>query len=109
MVLALLPLIIFILSVWGTARNSEDPMSCFSTAYDVWTAYFGSFDSFFEPILTSFLTSFVPLTDSLGVLVFSWLLGYYISLLLVYVVFSLFTFLVTMFLDKIDSMKGGKV
>lgn len=69
---------------------------------------FGDFGAFFKPIITPMLTNYVALSDSAGVSFFCWLVGYYITLLFVYIVFSLFTFLITMFLDKIDSMKGGR-
>lgn len=100
MLLALLPLASYLLSIFRGGSVSE-----FVTTVE--TA-FGTYGGFFEPIITPLLTEFVSLSDSAGVAFFSWIIGYYITLLFVYIVFSLFTFLITIFLDKIDSMKGGR-
>ena len=100
MLLALLPLVAYLLCVF---RGGSVPDFVATVQ-----AAFGKFGMFFEPIITPLLSNFVSLSDSAGITFFSWLIGYYISLLFVYVVFSLFSFLITMFLDKIDSIKGGR-
>ena len=69
---------------------------------------FGSYGSFFTSIITPLFTSVgVVLCDSSALSFMSWLIGYYVCLILLYLVFSLFTFLITMFMDKIDSIKGN--
>lgn len=100
LLLALLPLISYLFCVFRGGSVPE-----FLTT--VQTA-FGNFGMFFKPIITPLLTNYVALSDNAGVTFFCWLIGYYITLLLVYLVFSLFTFLITMFMDKIDSIKGGR-
>ena len=100
MLLALLPLVSYLLCVFRGGSVPE-----FVTT--VQTA-FGDFGAFFKPIITPLLTNYVALSNNAGVAFFCWLIGYYITLLLVYLVFSLFTFLITMFMDKIDSIKGGR-
>lgn len=67
---------------------------------------FGDFGAFFEPILTEFFNGFVNLADAAAISLIAWLFGYYVVLILVFVLFSLFTFLVTFFTDKIDRMRG---
>ena len=85
MVLALLPLVSYLFCVFRGGSVPE-----FVTT--VQTA-FGDFGAFFKPIITPLLTNYVALSDNAGVTFFCWLIGYYITLLLVYLVFSLFTFL----------------
>ena len=98
MVLALLPFLVYLLMVF---RTGELP-SFVPAVTDV----LGKFGGFFTPILTSLLSDLVDLSDASGIVFFSWLVGYYVVLLLVYLVFGLFTFLITMFMDKVDSIKG---
>ena len=100
LVLALLPLVSYLLCIF---RGGSVP----EFVNTVQTA-FGDFGAFFKPIIAPLLMNLVNLSDSAGVSFFSWLIGYYITLLLVYLVFSLFTFLITMFMDKVDSIKGGR-
>lgn len=100
LVLVLLPLVSYLLCIFRGGSVPEF-VSTVQTA-------FGDFGAFFKPIITPLLTNLVKLSDSVGVSFFSWLIGYYITLLLVYLVFSLFTFLITMFMDKVDSIKGGR-
>lgn len=100
LLLALLPLLSYLLCIFRGGSVPEF-VSTVQTA-------FGDFGAFFKPIITPMLTNYVALSDNAGVAFFCWLIGYYITLLLVYLVFSLFTFLITMFMDKIDSIKGGR-
>ncbi len=100
MILAVLPLLTYLLLVF---RDGTAP-AFLGTVTDA----FGHFGNFFTPIITPLLTNFVALADPAGVATFAWIIGYYITLLFVYLVFSLFTFLITMFMDKVDSIKGGK-
>ncbi len=99
MVLALLPLLTFLLMIF---RNGTSP-----NFLQVLTDTFGDFGMFFRPILTPVLTDFVQLTDEAGVALFTWLIGYYITLLFVYIIYNLFTLLITICMDKIDNIKGG--
>lgn len=100
MVLALLPLVSYLLCIFRGGSVPEF-VSTVQTCIR-------RFRRVLQAIITPMLTNYVTLSDSAGVLFFCWLVGYYITLLFVYIVFSLFTFLITMFLDKIDSMKGGR-
>ncbi len=98
-ILAALPLLTYVIALCKLGE-----IDFLTTA----TNAFGSYGEFFTPLITPLLTKFVPLADSAGVAVFAWLIGYYVTLLMVYLVFSLFTFLITLFMNKVDSMKGGK-
>ena len=98
--LALLPLVAYALSIYRTGTVGQFvPMVTFAL---------GDFGMFFVDIITPLLSEFVSLADSPGIQFFAWIIGYYVTLIFVYLVFSLFTFLVTLFMDKIDSMKGGR-
>lgn len=98
--LAVLPLLVYVLTVFrsGTAGNFVLIM----------TTAFGGFGAFFVDLISPILLDLVPLSSEAAVQTFSWMIGYYVSLLLVYLIFSLFTFLITIFMDKIDSIKGGR-
>lgn len=87
LLLALLPLLSYLLCIFRGGSVPEF-VSTVQTA-------FGDFGAFFKPIITPMLTNYVALSDSAGVSFFCWLVGYYITLLFVYIVFSLFTFLIT--------------
>lgn len=100
MILALLPLAAYLFGVFRSGTVS-DFLSTVQTA-------FGDYGEFFEPMITPLLTDFVALADTTGVAVFGWLIGYYITLILVYLVFSLFTFLITIFMDKVDKIGGNR-
>lgn len=100
LILALLPLITYCLSVYQTGN--------IISFVDAMELAFGEFGIFFVDIITPLLTSFVPLTNTAGVELFAWLIGYYVVLLFVTIVFNLFTFLVTMVMDQIDKIKGNK-
>ena len=97
---ALLPVLTFLLVIYRSGEAPEFLSTLEST--------FGHFGMFFEPLLTPLLMEFVPLTDTVGVSICAWIIGYYVTLILVYLVFSLFTFLITIFMDKVDKIKGGK-
>ncbi len=66
----------------------------------------GDFGAFFEPIIRPLFMDFVALSDEIGVANFAWVLGYYVTLLFINVLWSLFTFLITIFMDKVDRIKG---
>lgn len=99
MLLAVLPLAAYLFAVFRSGTTPD--------FLGTVTAAFGDYGAFFEPIISPMLANFVSLASSEGIALFAWLIGYYVSLLLVYLIFSLFTFLITMFMDKIDSIKGG--
>ncbi len=98
--LALFPLLVYLLALVRTGD-----VTSFT---GMMATVLGSFGEFFSPLIEPLLTSFVPLADPTGVSVFVWLIGYYVTLLLVWIVFSLFTFLITLFTDKVESMRGGR-
>ncbi len=100
LLLALLPLATYLFVVFRSG-TAPDVLVTLENA-------FGSFGAFFEPIITPLFTEFVEITDSAGVALLSWCIGYYIALLFAYLVFSLFTFLITMFMDKVDHIRGGR-
>lgn len=68
MVLALLPLVSYLLCVFRGGSVPE-----FVTT--VQTA-FGDFGSFFKPIITPLLTNYVALSDNVGVTFFCWLISW---------------------------------
>ena len=98
LIIALLPLLAYLFAVFrsGTVPNF----------LEVCQSSFGDFGAFFLPLLTPLFTSFVPLTDVAGVALLSWIIGYYIALLFTYIVFTLFTCLITLVMDKIDKLRG---
>lgn len=100
LILALLPLAAYLFAVF---RSGTVPgfLTTVETA-------FGDFGGFFEPLITPLLSELVELTDTTGVAVFAWIIGYYVVLILVYLVFSLFTFLITIFMDKVDRIGGNR-
>ena len=100
LILAALPFLTYLLVVFRSGEAPEFLLTLEAT--------FGHFGMFFEPLITPLLTEFVALTDTVGVAIFAWFIGYYVTLILVYLVFSLFTFLITIFMDKIDAIKGGR-
>ena len=99
LVLAVLPLLTYALVVFRSGVAPEFVTLMQET--------FGAFGAFFEPLFTPLLTEYVNLTSVEGVAFFSWIVGYYISLLFVYLIWSLFTFLITLFMDKIDKIGGN--
>lgn len=99
LVLAVFPLLIYALSVFRTGE--------LISFYDAVTPVLGDYGAFFEPAVTALLTNFVELANAAGVQLICWLIGYYTILLFAYILYSLFTFLITFFMDKIDKMKGN--
>ena len=98
LIIALLPLAAFLLAV---SRSGTVP-----NFLEVMTSAFGNFGAFFEPILQPLFINFVALSDGAGVALLSWLIGYYVALLFAYLVFSMFTFLITLIMDKFDKIGG---
>lgn len=96
---ALLPFLVYLLYV---IRTGETP-----SVHTFLVSVFGDYSMFFFPKLVFFRDS-IQLVDTVGARIFAWFMGYYIFLIVMYVVFSMFTFLITMFLDKIDRIKGGR-
>ena len=99
LILALLPLSAYLFSVFRLGEVTN--------FLEVVQAAFGDFGAFFEPILTPLLTEFVSITDAAGVELVSWIIGYYVTFLLAYILYELFTFVITFFMNKIDNIKGG--
>lgn len=100
LLLALMPILTYLLVVFRTGDATS-----FATVVQ---AAFGQYGGFFSDILSTMFSEGLNMADSAGVITFVWLIGYYISLILVYLVFSLFTFLLTVFSDRIDRIRGGK-
>lgn len=98
LVIAILPLGAFLLAVFRTG-NVPNFLTLVQTA-------FGDFGAFFEPLIAPLLMEFVAITDSAGVALLSWVIGYYVALLFAYIVFTLFTCLITIVMDKIDKIGG---
>ena len=98
LIIAILPLGAFLLAVFRSG-NVPNFLTLVQTA-------FGDFGAFFEPLLMPLFTKFVALTDGAGVALMSWIIGYYVALILAYIVFTLFTCLITLVMDKIDKIGG---
>ena len=98
LIIAILPLGAFLLAVFRTG-NVPNFLTVVQSA-------FGDFGAFFEPLLIPLFTEFVAITDSAGVALLSWIIGYYVALLFAYIVFTLFTCLITLVMDKIDKIGG---
>lgn len=101
-VLLLFALLPFLVYLFYLIRTGEAP-----SVHTFLVSVLGDYSMFFFPKIVFFRDS-ISLVDTAGAKIFSWFMGYYIFLIVMYVVFSMFTFLITMFLDKIDRIKGGR-
>lgn len=99
MLIAVLPIVAYLLSIFKTGT--------FPNFYDTVVNTFGDFGSFFYPIITPLLQGFVEIADSNGISLLGWFIGYYVALLFTLLLFELFTFVITFFMNKIDNIKGG--